>query len=40
MRSPRPAEFLTPEGCHILESWNDAADPAASIARARVEALD
>ena len=37
MRSPRPSEFPTPEGCYILESWNDAADPAASIARARVE---
>jgi mannose-6-phosphate isomerase-like protein (cupin superfamily) len=33
----RPGELLTPEGCYILESWNDAADPAASIARARVE---
>jgi mannose-6-phosphate isomerase-like protein (cupin superfamily) len=31
------SEYLTPEGCHILESWNDASDPAASIARARVE---
>ena len=30
-------EFLTPEGCHILESWNDARDTAVSIARARVE---
>ena len=29
-------EYLTPEGCYILESWNDAADGAASIARARV----
>ena len=33
----RSGEWLTPEGCYILESWNDAADPAASIARARVE---
>jgi mannose-6-phosphate isomerase-like protein (cupin superfamily) len=30
-------EYLTPEGCHILESWNDASDAAVSIARARVE---
>jgi mannose-6-phosphate isomerase-like protein (cupin superfamily) len=30
------AEFMTPEGCWILESWNDEADPALSIARARV----
>ena len=36
---PDPAlEFFTPERCHILESWNDARDGAASIARARVEA--
>ena len=37
MTRARPSEYLTPEGCYILESWNDAADPAASIARARVE---
>lgn len=30
-------EYFTPEGCHILESWNDASDDAVSIARARVE---
>ena len=30
-------EYLTPEGCYILESWNEASDPAVSIARARVE---
>ena len=30
------AEYPTPEGCRILESWNDAGDTAASIARARV----
>ena len=30
-------EILTPEGCHILESWNHASDSAVSIARARVE---
>src|SRR6266545_4046054 len=29
-------EFLTPEGCWILEVANDKDDPAASIARARV----
>ena len=35
---PDPAsEYLTPERCHILESWNDPIDRAASIARARVE---
>ena len=35
---PSPgAEYLTPEGCYILESWNSPADPSASIARARVE---
>lgn len=30
-------EFWTPERCYILESWNEAADPAVSVARARVE---
>ena len=30
------AEYLTEERCHILELSNDAADPAVSIARARV----
>lgn len=35
---PDPArEYLTPERCYILESWNSAEDGAASIARARVE---
>jgi mannose-6-phosphate isomerase-like protein (cupin superfamily) len=29
-------EFMTPEGCSILESWNSETDPALSIARARV----
>ena len=29
-------EFLTPERCWILESWNNSADGAVSIARARV----
>lgn len=29
-------EFYFKEGCHILEMWNDAADPDCSIARARV----
>jgi|SRR5215469_8892239 len=31
-------EFMTPEGCSILESWNSEADSAVSIARARVKA--
>jgi mannose-6-phosphate isomerase-like protein (cupin superfamily) len=30
-------EYLTPEGCWILEVANDADDEAASVARARVE---
>lgn len=30
-------EFLTPERCHILETYNTAADESISIARARVE---
>ncbi len=30
-------EFLTPERCAILETWNDSTDPDVSIARARVE---
>ena len=30
-------EFWTPERCFILESWNEAADPAVSVAMARVE---
>jgi mannose-6-phosphate isomerase-like protein (cupin superfamily) len=35
---PRPGgEFLTGEGCWITENWNSPADPAVSIARARVE---
>jgi len=29
-------EYYFQEGCHILERLNDAADPAASVARARV----
>jgi len=34
---PDPAtEFLIPEGCAILESWNNASDPDVSIARATV----
>lgn len=32
------SEFMTPEGCWILEAWNQESDPAASIARARVPA--
>jgi len=30
-------EFLTPERCHIFETYNTAADESISIARARVE---
>lgn len=34
---PDPSrEYLSEERCHILESWNDASDGEASIARARV----
>lgn len=33
---PQLEYAFTAEGCHILESWNDADDPQASIARARV----
>jgi mannose-6-phosphate isomerase-like protein (cupin superfamily) len=29
-------EFLTPEGCYILETYNQAADDSISIARVRV----
>jgi mannose-6-phosphate isomerase-like protein (cupin superfamily) len=36
VRPAEAAEYPTPEGCSILESWNDPADPEASIARARV----
>jgi len=39
VRSPRDSdEFLTSERCRILEVWNNQADKAASIARARVTA--
>jgi mannose-6-phosphate isomerase-like protein (cupin superfamily) len=35
--SPEVAsEFMTPERCFILETWNDDSDPSVSIARARV----
>lgn len=37
VRCADAAEFATPERCHIAETWNDPADPALSIARARVE---
>jgi mannose-6-phosphate isomerase-like protein (cupin superfamily) len=30
------SEFMTPERCRILETWNDGSDPAVSVARARV----
>lgn len=33
----RGTEYFTPEGCHILEMSNSAADEPLSIARARVE---
>src|SRR6266511_371918 len=34
---PNPrAEFITPERCYILETWNDDSDPNVSIVRARV----
>lgn len=35
-RSNAVSEFLTSEGCWILEVANDAGDPAVSISRARV----
>jgi mannose-6-phosphate isomerase-like protein (cupin superfamily) len=35
-KSDPDSEFMIPEGCWILESWNDGNDPAVSIARARV----
>lgn len=31
-------EYWFDEGCHILEAWNTADDPALSVARARVPA--
>lgn len=34
--TPESDEYYFPEGCYILEHLNDPADPAASIARARV----
>ena len=36
VRPAQSAEFPTPEGCRILESWNSPDDGAVSIARARV----
>ncbi|HSE13201.1 MAG TPA: cupin domain-containing protein [Rudaea sp.] len=35
-RPDESREFSTAERCSILEVWNDARDPGASIARARV----
>lgn len=35
--SPYEDEHLTDERCHLLETWNRDADPAVSVARARVE---
>lgn len=37
IRPDRKAEYFTPEGCHILEMSNSAADESLSVARARVE---
>jgi mannose-6-phosphate isomerase-like protein (cupin superfamily) len=38
IRRPQESEeYLTDEGCHILETWNRLDDNAVSIARARVE---
>ena len=34
---PHSEYAFAAEGCHILESWNDQADPQVSIARARVQ---
>ena len=31
------SEYFFKEGCYIVEHWNDAQDPALSIARARLE---
>jgi mannose-6-phosphate isomerase-like protein (cupin superfamily) len=37
LRRPAPEEeYYFAEGCHIIETWNTAADPALSVARARV----
>ena len=36
-RLDQDAEFLIPEGCHIIELSNTDSDPDVSIARARVE---
>lgn len=37
VRKPDPLmEFDTPEGCRILDSWNEESDPGMSIARATV----
>jgi mannose-6-phosphate isomerase-like protein (cupin superfamily) len=37
IRRPDPnTEFMTAEGCSILEAWNDPSDPDVSIARATV----
>ena len=39
VRRPDPSlEYRTPERCQVLETWNDASDPGASIARVRVAA--
>jgi mannose-6-phosphate isomerase-like protein (cupin superfamily) len=36
LRCDEALEYLTPEGCYILELSNSVGDPALSIARARV----
>jgi mannose-6-phosphate isomerase-like protein (cupin superfamily) len=37
--TPDPGkEYLSSEGCRILETWNTDSDPAVSVARARVAA--
>lgn len=36
-RNQSTREYYIDEGCHITEWWNTDADPAVSIARARVE---
>jgi mannose-6-phosphate isomerase-like protein (cupin superfamily) len=37
VRPDAATEFVTPERCFILETWNDLSDAAVSIVRARVE---
>lgn len=37
IQHPTAAEYFFVEGCFITEGWNTPADPAVSVARARVE---